>query len=246
MRAVGTRARGGKTRRVAVFPNAKISRGVADSFLRWFGEGPRKKFADAEYLFRKGEPARHAYVLESGAIEILQDDPNGSALVVKILAAPNLFGVIEVLGGEARYLETVRALGDSSVLALSRQAFVSLLRRSGEASFACLINTACAFCLSARFEPTHLASSEQKLANYMASLFDLWGERLPFKRGQDDFASATGISERNVNRLLTRLQTDGIVRKHEGRYELLDGARLRALAGELYGSLVFRQTEITP
>ena len=219
---------------------------MADEFSQWFARGLSKKIDDGQVVFRRGDSARRAYLLKSGAVEILHADENGQALVVKILAAPNLFGIIEQLGNEPSYLETVRTLGPTEVVSLEREAFVTLVRSSNEACFAFLKNMSTAFCLAARFEPAHLATTEQKLANYLCALFELYGEaegdcvRLGLKRGQDDFAEAIGVSARNTHRLLIRLQETGVLRKQGGRYELLNAPTLSALAGDLLGSLVLR------
>jgi CRP-like cAMP-binding protein len=156
-------------------------------------ETPRE-IRDCEVLFHSAEPATHAYFLERGAVEIRHDTDSGLGVVVKVLAAPNLFGVIEQLGNEPVYLETVRVLGGARIVAVPREPFRELMRRSPEWCFACLENTATAFCMAARFEPGQFATTERKLANYLLALFDVAGEtrdgrtRLTIKRTQTDFA----------------------------------------------------------
>jgi CRP-like cAMP-binding protein len=129
---------------------------------------------------------------------------------------------------------------------ISRPEFLRLLRDSPQACLACLKNTATAFCMAARFEPAHMMTTEQKLANFVLSLFDLKGEssdrgeRLGLKRSQSDLAVAIGASERSVSRILGAWQEEEILEKRQGRYHLLQRDRLTAAVGELRGSLVFR------
>ncbi len=208
--------------------------------------GRTRPLNDRERVLVKDSPATHAYFLEEGSIEILQENGSGAALVVKILGAPNLFGVIELIGHEPRYLETVRALGPGRIRPLPKAVFLELLRSSPAACYACLENTCQAFCSAARFEPAHLVATEQKLANFLLALFDCGGTptgagvRLGLKRNQADFADAIGASERSVSRILALWQEEGLIAKKRGQYELLNRFGLEAIAGELRGSLLFQ------
>lgn len=208
-------------------------------------EAPRD-VVDGEVLFHKGDQATHAYFLEKGSVEICHDTDSGMGVVVKVLAAPNLFGVIEQLGAEPQYLETVRVLGPGRVVAVPREPFRELLRSSLHWCLACLQNTATAFCMAARFEPGQFATTERKLANYLLALFEVAGEqvgprtRLSLKRTQADFAVATGASERSISRILAGWISDGVLMKEQARYQLLQREVLAAIAGPLAGSLVFR------
>lgn len=216
------------------------------AFLTGLQHAAVRTASDQAILFHQGDAASHGYALISGAVEILQCDASGAALVSKILVAPNLLGILETLGHEPFYLESVRALGPVRVRPFSAHELTLVLSQSHEATLECLLNTVTAFSLAARFSVSHLATSQQKLANYVHALFELFGEtqgegmRLQLKRSQVEFAQAIGMSERNVSRLLAKWDQARILRKSRGRYELLDRAKLHAMAGELAGSLIFR------
>lgn len=200
---------------------------------------------DGERIFDKGSPATHAYFLQAGAVEIRHEEPSGLGVVVKVLAAPNLFGVIEQLGAEPVYLESVRSLGEARMVAIGRQRFLQQLRDNPPWCFAVLQNTGTAFCMAARFEPVQLVTPEAKLANYLLALLRVASvqtkgrDRLELKRSQADFAEAIGASERSVSRILARWQDEGVLEKHAGRYELVRRDVLESIAGALLGSLVF-------
>jgi CRP-like cAMP-binding protein len=205
-----------------------------------------KALPDRTVVFEKGEAATHAYYLHEGAIEIVHDDHEATGIVVKILAAPHLFGFIELAAREPSYLESVRTLGPCSVIPIPVARGLSILAADPELCLASLENTATAFCAAARFEAAHLMNAESKLANLLLALGEVCGQReggrvrLTIQRSQGDFAASIGTSERQVSRILAEWQEKGFIEKRPSRYEIVDDKTLIAMAGALYGSLVSR------
>lgn len=205
---------------------------------------PPVRRVDGEIVFERGTPAHRVYFLASGAVEVFQRGSEGVAIVVKILAPPNIFGVIEAVHGERHYLESVRVLGNATLLSADRDTFNTILRTQPAFCMAVLQNTAAAFCSAARFESTHLAPTESRLANLLLAYTDLFGEHasdgieLPLRRNQTEFAEAIASSERHVNRVLAEWKEQEIVTKRDARYVIRDRDRLAAVAEALQGSLV--------
>lgn len=207
---------------------------------------------DREVLLRKGHPADAAWMLLDGAVEILQPGIDGTSVVVKLLVAPTLFGVIELLGDEAHWLEDVRVLGRATVVRLPRERFLDVVKHDAVASYECLRDVGTAFCVAARHEPSRLHAVETLLANALLAYVDACGERwdggvrLQVKRTQADLAQAIGKSERAVNTVLSGWRDAGVVDKVEGRYLVHQRAILETLAGELLGSLVHAPHGVPP
>jgi CRP-like cAMP-binding protein len=208
------------------------------------GLGSSRDHTDRDLLFQKGEPATHGWFLKQGVVEILQPAANGTSMIVKLLRAPTLFGVIEHLGDEPRYLESVRSLGPAHTISIEREKLLGLLRENPAAALECLHDLGAAFCAAARFEASHVSDTEALLANAFLAYIDVVGEpwdggtRMQVKRTQVDFAHAIGAAERSVNRVLKEWQARNIVDKTGARYIVHDRGYLERLAGELRGSLV--------
>src|SRR4051794_26074366 len=98
------------------------------------GLGAKAVVKDKALIFRHGARAEYAYVLASGAIEILQADEPERSIIVKVIAGPSMFGVIEPVAGEATYLETVRSAGRSVIYSLPRASFMHVLRTAPSAA----------------------------------------------------------------------------------------------------------------
>lgn len=212
--------------------------------------GAARRRADGDVVFAKGDPLDHVYALVAGAVEILQPAlaATDATVVVKLLAAPTLFGAIEALGDEPRALESVRALGDTDVVAIERAAFRATIAADLAAAHECLLDVGRAFCVAAKFEPSRLADVDARLAAMLLAYVDVCGEpwdggvRMRVKRTQADLAGAIGASERTVNRVLADWKARGFVDKNDARYIVHDAPALHALAGELAGALVHRSS----
>lgn len=208
--------------------------------------GVLRSVVDREVVFERGTAADRAWFLAAGAVEIVQRSAEGTSIVVKILTAPTLFGVIEILGGEPHVLETVRALGGADVYGLPRAAFLDRIARDADAAYECLVDVGAAFCVAARFEHARLHETEALLANLLLAYVDVLGERwdggvrVAVKRTQAELAEAIGAGERSVNRILADWKDAGLVHKIDARYLVRDRDALVERAGDLRGSLVHR------
>ena len=84
-------------------------------------------------LFKPGEPADSLYLLKSGSLGVFDDrSPEDNAELTQLIAAGECVGAASLLGGEQR-IRTVRALRDSELLRLDRDAFERLLGRHPQA-----------------------------------------------------------------------------------------------------------------
>lgn len=72
-----------------------------------------RRLAAGEVLFREGERGDCAYIVESGAVEIRHDSPEGSRLVAR-LGPHNLFGEMALFGERSRSADALAA--EDSVL----------------------------------------------------------------------------------------------------------------------------------
>jgi CRP-like cAMP-binding protein len=205
------------------------------------------RFDDRSIIFSRGDVADAVYFLHSGAVEILHDSNDGRAVLVKILVAPCLFGSIEQLGGSPHYLETVRVLGEATMVRVGGRAFMDQLRTDVRLSNECLVDVGTAFCVAAQLEPARLFGLESQLAAVLLAYGDAVGNKTPLgairlrvARTQADLAAAIGASERSITRCLADWKKSAIIDKRAGKYFLLEVDRLIDIAGPLQSGIVHR------
>jgi len=84
-----------------------------------------EKFKTGATIIKQGDPGEKFYVVTSGECVVTIDSEEGSKEVGKI-AVGGYFGEIALLTNQAR-LATVAAVGDVSVMCISRKAFVRVM-----------------------------------------------------------------------------------------------------------------------
>lgn len=201
--------------------------------------GIATELVDKEVVLERGREVTHAYLLTRGAVEIFQRSADGQGLLVKVLRAPALFGVLEVVADEKHWLESVRTYADASVHQISQAAFQKTLQDEPKAALECLRDTCAAFCSAARREPAAMAPVDVRLAcvllAYVHAASQAWdgGRQILGKRTQSDLAQTIGASERSVNGCLKEWKASGLVTKADGLYIVHDEDKFADLAGEL-------------
>lgn len=78
-----------------------------------------------EWLFREGDPGDVLYVLRSGRLEIVQETA-GTEVVIRSVPSGGVLGELALLTGATRSA-SARARRDSTLLSVSREAFIELL-----------------------------------------------------------------------------------------------------------------------
>lgn len=89
-----------------------------------------RQYAEGEAVIRMREPGHEAYVIRSGAAEVLVEGRGGKVTPVATIGPRDLFGEMALLEDAPR-TATVRATEDLEVLVLDRQAFAQFLEKYG-------------------------------------------------------------------------------------------------------------------
>lgn len=79
------------------------------------------------YLFRQGDPSSSLFVVASGRLEVLIEDP--SPVLARVIGRGDVLGELGVLAGSPRSA-SVRAKRDSELLEIKREDFVRLMKSS--------------------------------------------------------------------------------------------------------------------
>lgn len=194
--------------------------------------GVASAFEDQQVIARRDDAATACWYHASGALEVFQPGSDGRSYLARLLLAPNIICLKECVGGEQRYLQTVRALEHATLIRIERERALALLMANPALSLRTLVEVSRAFCGAARLEANRLHATESLLANVVLAYCEACGEpwdgavRMRVKRTQADLAECIGANERSVNRLLTSWKAQGLVDKRDARLLVLDAARL--------------------
>jgi CRP/FNR family cyclic AMP-dependent transcriptional regulator len=195
-----------------------------------------RRFARNEVIFHQGDPGDALYVITAGSVKILLPSAEGDEAIIATLHPGDFFGELAILDREPRsatakaleatetwqlpsdgfrmLLDTDRGLRDALLTALSRE-----LRR-----------------LTGHVEELHFLDLAGRLASRLVRLAadaepaGGTSVRLNWPYTQSDLASMIGGTRQSVNRLLSGLEAEGLVRLERDLLIITDVERLAARA----------------
>lgn len=184
-------------------------------------------YSPGELILQEGLPIHWLAVVVSGKAKVCAMAPNGRNLVLCYYVSGGLIGDIELLAEQENATATMIAVTDFECIRIpyrnaavlkteplflnwaARELALKLVRSSEN-----LISAA-------------LTTGEERLCSYIlqASHHDL------FRDVMTDVSCSIGLSYRHCFRLLNQLCAEGLLKKQDSGYQILDRTRLRQRAG---------------
>jgi CRP/FNR family cyclic AMP-dependent transcriptional regulator len=192
----------------------------------------RRRFAKGDIVFHEGDPAGSFHLIDSGRVAIRLTTPRGDVVTVDILQAGDSFGEQALIDNSSIRSATVTALEKVETLSLDAATFDQM--RADHP----LIDRFLLMVVSARLRSTShqllealYLSADVRVMRCLLRLHSMFvtdNGSIPVT--QDQIASMTGMTRSTVNRLLQRVQVDGLVAITRSRIEILDEAGIRRRA----------------
>ena len=214
-------------RRCALFQH------VDDARLRTIARTMRhRRFRRGEVIFHQGDVGDSLQIVVSGALKIVLPSAAGEEAIIATLRSGDFFGELALLDGAPRSA-TAAAVEATETLALPRDAFLVLLGEDEVLTQSLLAGIAAELRrLTGHVEELHFLDLAGRLAVRLARL---GRERDPKATGsveldwpytQSDLAAMIGATRQSVNRLLSTLVDDGLVRVEHDTLVITDLERL--------------------
>jgi len=202
----------------AVLRSCALFKVVDDATLTLVAASLRtRRFRRNEVIFHAGDPGDSLFIVESGSVKIVLASPGGEEAIIATLHRGDFFGELAVLDGAERSATAV-AFEPTELGALSRGPFLELVDTQAGLRTALLTSLAAELRrLTRHVEELHFLDLPGRLAMRLAELAreaDPSGRdvHLPWHYTQSDLASMIGGSRQSVNRLLSSLSDEGLVR----------------------------------
>jgi CRP/FNR family transcriptional regulator, cyclic AMP receptor protein len=204
---------------IDVLRQCKLFAHVDDDGLRALaGLMRRRRFRRNEVIFHQGDPGDSLHVVANGAVKIVLPSAEGDEAIIATLRTGDFFGELSLLDGAPRSA-TATALEPSETLVLPRPVFYELLDQDMGLRDALLTGVARELRrLTGHVEELHFLDLAGRLAARLTRLAreavpDAVDEvRLDWPFTQSDLASMIGGTRQSVNKLLSDLVDDGLVR----------------------------------
>jgi len=178
----------------------------------------RRRFRRNEVIFHQGDPGDSLHVVATGAVKIVLPSSEGDEAIIATLQPGDFFGELALLDG-APHSATATAVEPVETLSLARAPFQHLLDDDRGLRIALLSGLAAELRrLTGHVEELHFLDLAGRLA---MRLVRLARDRDPSAKGevtldwpftQSDLAAMIGGTRQSVNKLLSRLVDDGLLR----------------------------------
>lgn len=192
----------------------------------------RRRFRRNEVIFHQGDIGDSLHIVASGALKIVLPSSEGEEAIIATLRPGDFFGELALLDGAPRSA-TATALELTETFMLPRDAFLELLARDGGLRAALLQGLAGELRrLTGHVEELHFLDLAGRLAMRLTRLATeahpgARGEvRLDWPYTQSDLAAMIGGTRQSVNKLLSLLVDDGLLRIEREILVITDFARL--------------------
>jgi CRP-like cAMP-binding protein len=177
-----------------------------------------RRFRRNEVIMHQGDPGDSLHIVAAGAVKIVLPSAEGEEAIIATLRPGDFFGELALLDGAPRSA-TATALEASETLVLPRSVFTEALDTVPGLRDALLSGLARELRrLTGHVEELHFLDLSGRLATRLARLAqeaepNAQGEiHLPWPYTQSDLAAMIGGTRQSVNRLLSELVDDGLVR----------------------------------
>ncbi|MEE1869505.1 Crp/Fnr family transcriptional regulator [Pseudomonas auratipiscis] len=204
---------------------------LQDSLLR---SARLRALAPGQVLFQRGDAPCGLYAVLSGSMRVGAVSSEGKEALLTLVEAPQWFGEISLFDGQPR-THDAQAEGEVRLLWIPQAALLSLLALQPGywRDFALLMSQKLRLVFVALEQQSLLAAAPRvalRLLQIAAGYGEMNDSRRVLQLSQEQLALMLSLSRQTTNQILKSLQQDGALRLGYGEIEILDPARLQALA----------------
>lgn len=214
---------------VARLAESPLFRNLGDEGMREITRRLRPRhFRRGEVIFHQGDAGDALHVIASGAVKIALPSPEGDEAIIATLRTGDFFGELALLDG-GPHSATVAAVEATETLSLPRDVFLEMLNEHAGVRDALLKGLAAELRrLTGHVEELHFLDLAGRLAMRLVRVAEeqeagATGERsLDWPYTQSDLAAMIGGTRQSVNRLLSDLVEEGLIRIERDRLIISD------------------------
>ena len=178
-----------------------------------------KVYLPGESIVRKGEEAKHVYLLTKGETRVSNEFASGQRYTFGALDVPDLIGDLEVLAGQMLYAASNEAASTCEVIAMRAETFLQWMHIDSD--FA----VAVAQLLATKMYPTSneagrvkFLPSLDRLHSYLLKrLGDIETDLFILHTSRQQIADDIGTSVKTVNRGVVKLKEAGLISLLHGK-----------------------------
>jgi len=220
---------------------SSLFKDVNDAVLRQaLDAGILRSVEEGGFFFLQGDPAKHAYVLVSGRVKMVQITPSGQQITLRMMTPGQTYGGIAMLNPDAGYPATAQAVENSTAIAWGTEQ----LRRLAEKAPSISVNTmqlmhGYILELQERQKALLTERVEQRIARILLKLAAESGKKteegmlIDMRLTRQDVAEMSGTTLYTVSRTLAEWERAGLLKIGRERVILREPHGLVRIADDL-------------
>ena len=181
-----------------------------------------RTYMSGETIVRKGEDARHVYLITRGSTRVSNEFSSGQRYTFAALSEADIIGDLDVLAGKSVYAATNEADSTCEVIAMRAETFLQWMRIDNDFALAV------AQLLAAKMYPTSneagrikFLPSLHRLHSYLLKrLGDIETDLFILHTSRQQIADDIGTSVKTVNRGVIKLKEAGFISLLHGKITL--------------------------
>ena len=188
-------------------------------------------FTKGELLALQDEPCNRLIILLKGSVKAEMSAPSGKVVKVEDIAAPNPLAILFLFGENNRFPVQVTALEDITALVIPKQSVLKMLGMN-EAILTNYLDISANFAarLSKKLHFMSFRTIRQKLAMYLIELAQRNGSNVAeLDRSKSSLAEYFGVSRPSLERELTNMQEDGLIKSEKKKVTIIATDKLKKL-----------------
>lgn len=186
-------------------------------------------------IVQEGEKAKGLHLVVEGLVKISHISPEGQELVMHLIRPGNLFGEAAVFQ-QSTYPASAVAENNCRIVFIPAEKLFALIQNKPELALAMLEALSARLRLFARkVEAAHDRNALERLAAYLCHRLQIkpGSNTITLDVSQETLGSMLGIRRETLSRMLSQLESDGLVAKDKKQLTVLDAQGLAAIFGGL-------------
>lgn len=185
-------------------------------------------FEKGDILAFQDEPCNRLIILLSGSVKGEMNDPSGKVVKVEDIYAPNPLAILFLFGEDNRFPVQITALENTTALVIPKQSILRMLSMN-ESILKNYLDISANFAgrLSKKLHFMSFRTIRQKLAMYIVDLSQSSkSEVVVFDRTKTALAEYFGVSRQSLERELTNMENDNLIKIDKKYIQLKDKNKL--------------------
>lgn len=204
-------------------------RGATDAALSELTQNARRlQYDKGQYIFNEGDPSENVYIMDSGRVILSKISKSGKPFTFAVATRGIPLNVISSFKPRPRFFSAI-AIEKTTVISIPSLVFKQWVLENTDVAAAILI--AMGELLDGAYNRILELlgeSAEQRVLNALSMLVSRFGPNLSLTN--ENIADITGATRETVARIISRLQTIGLLYKSRGNIKILNIPELDKLS----------------